>query len=184
MDAGERVLRRDGGAGFTVQAVALEAGVSIGGIYRRFQTKQDLLRAIKDRFLTVLEQKVAAAMENDFESLGEVIRAFLLSWLPADDRLLAVLIEGGDEVMLQRGVQSTARLRQIFEKALRPFRDRIAHADPDAAISMAFLFATGVIIRQLRVTALGSAAGPSPAWPEVRRELSRALIAYLQTPSG
>ena len=51
LEAAETILRRDGAEGLTMPAVALEAGVSVGGIYRRFQTKQDLLRAIKDRHL-------------------------------------------------------------------------------------------------------------------------------------
>src|SRR5262245_22594239 len=49
--AAEVVLGREGWSAFTINAVAAEAGVSVGGIYRRFASKEHLLRAIKDRVL-------------------------------------------------------------------------------------------------------------------------------------
>src|SRR5262249_52608727 len=52
VNAAETVLSRDGWEVFTMKAVADEAGASIGGIYRRFANKEQLLRAIKDNVLT------------------------------------------------------------------------------------------------------------------------------------
>ena len=77
LEAAETIMRRDGVEGLTMPAVAQEAGVSVGGIYRRFQTKQDLLRAIKDRFLTRAEQSVADALEGRTRSLDDVVRNFI-----------------------------------------------------------------------------------------------------------
>lgn len=50
--AAETVLSRDGWDAFTMKAVADEADASVGGIYRRFANKEQLLRAIKDNVLT------------------------------------------------------------------------------------------------------------------------------------
>src|SRR5262245_5338406 len=50
--AAETVLSRDGWEAFTMNAVADEADASVGGIYRRFASKEQLLRAIKDNVLT------------------------------------------------------------------------------------------------------------------------------------
>lgn len=185
LEAAERILRRDGAAGLTMPAVALEAGVSVGGIYRRFQTKQDLLRAIKDRHLGRSEQVMATAMEGDLHSLGEVVRVFLTTLIrdsgAGSESLFGVIMEsqGDDGVMRARGQVSVERQRAAFDRALRPFRHEITHPEPDLAIDMAFLIAISVFMRRVKKDAL---AGSPIGWTDLRRELARAMSAYLQAP--
>lgn len=187
LEAAERILRRDGAEGLTMPAVALEAGVSVGGIYRRFQTKQDLLRAIKDRHLTRSEAAMATAMEGDLHSLGEVVRVFLATLIKESgsnsESLFGVIMEaqGEDAVMRARGHVAVARQRESFAKAVQPFRGQIPHPDPDIAIDMAFLIAISVFMR--RVKAHSRSDAPIP-WADVRRELARAMIAYLEAPAA
>jgi AcrR family transcriptional regulator len=186
LEAAERILRRDGAEGLTMPAVALEAGVSVGGIYRRFQTKQDLIRAIRDRHLGRSEQLVATAMAGELTSLGEVVRVFLSALIKdggaAPDNLFGVIMEaqGEDGVMKARGQESVERHKASFAAALRPFRGEISHPDPDAAIDMAFLIAISVFMRRVKARGRGGAI----AWPDLRRELARAMIAYLQAPAA
>lgn len=185
LEAAERILRRDGAEGLTMPAVALEAGVSVGGIYRRFQTKQDLLRAIKDRLLTRSEQAMASAMAGELGSLAAVVEAFLSTLIkdaaPGAESLFGVIMEaqGQDPVMKARGHASEARQRESFGRAIRPFLGEISHPDPDAAIDMAFSMAIAVLMRRVK----GHGRGGTPmSWADLRRELSRAMIAYLQAP--
>jgi AcrR family transcriptional regulator len=183
LEAAERILRRDGAEGLTMPAVALEAGVSVGGIYRRFQTKQDLIRAIKDRHLGRSEQLVATAMAGELSSLGEVVRVFLSTLIKDQgaESLFGVIMEaqGEDAAMKTRGHVSVDRQRQSFARALQPFRGQIRHADPDAAVDMAFLIAISTVIRRMKAQGHG---GPLIGWGDLRRELARAVIAYLQAP--
>jgi AcrR family transcriptional regulator len=187
LEAAERILRRDGADGLTMPAVALEAGVSVGGIYRRFQTKQDLLRAIKDRHLSRSEQVMATAMEGDLRSLGEVVRVFVTTLIrdsgPGSESLFGLIMEsqGDDSVMHARGQTCVERQRQSFARAVAPFRHEITHPDPDLAIDMAFLIAISVFTR--RVKKRGQ-AGPPASWSDLRRELARAMTAYLQAPAA
>ena len=182
LEAAEGILRRDGSEGLTMPAVARKAGVSVGGIYRRFQTKQDLLRAIKDRHLARSETAMAEAMDAGHHSLEAVVRAFLTTLIrdsaPGSESLFGVFMEAQaeDAVMKARGQASEARHRASFAQALAPFRDRIPHADPDAAIDMAFLMAVSVLMRRVKDKGLSQPIG----WSDLRRELARAMIAYLQ----
>jgi AcrR family transcriptional regulator len=57
--AAEEVLAADGFDDFTMAAVAERSGVSIGGIYRRFDSKVQLVAAVKDRVLTRVEDNIA-----------------------------------------------------------------------------------------------------------------------------
>ena len=187
LEAAERILRRDGAEGLTMPAVALEAGVSVGGIYRRFQAKQDLLRAIKDRHLARSEQVMATAMEGELHSLDEVVQVFLTTLIrdsgasPGSESLFGVILESpcDDAVMRARGQVSAERQRESFAEAMRPFRDQITHPDPELAIDMAFLVAISVFMRQVK---MDRRAGSPISWTDLRRELARAMAAYLQAP--
>ena len=78
----EAVLARDGWAAFTINSVAAETGVSVGGIYRRFTNKEQLLRAMdKFKFGDAWDQ-VAAGRDKIFPStaskaMADKIRKFL-----------------------------------------------------------------------------------------------------------
>lgn len=184
VEAAETILRRDGVDGLTMPAVAQEAGVSVGGIYRRFQTKQDLLRAIKDRFLTRAEQSVAEALDSRLQNLEEVVRNFIDTILkggPGAD-LFGLMVESRlrDESMEDRGLATAQRLRDTFAAALAPHRAEIAHTDPDAAIDMAMFILLSAIMMRLKAP-VGPAAHIS--WSTMRRELARLVTAYLKTPA-
>jgi AcrR family transcriptional regulator len=64
LGAAEDVLALDGLDGFTIAAVAERAGVSVGGLYRRFTGKEQLLAAVKDRLLTRLETRLSEALAS------------------------------------------------------------------------------------------------------------------------
>jgi len=185
LEAAEAILRRDGAEGLTMPAVALEAGVSVGGIYRRFSTKQDLLRAIKDRHLSRSDQAMASAMTREATSLAGVVDMFLTTLImdapPGSESLFAIIMEaqGPDPVMKARGRASEDGQREAFARALQPFRHEITHPDPDAAIAFAFAMAVAPFMRRVKGHGRG---GPAIGWGELRRELARAMTAYLKAP--
>lgn len=182
LEGAERILRRDGAEALTMPAVADEAGVSVGGIYRRFSTKQDLMRAIKDRHLTRSEEAMDAAMAAPLASLDDVVNAFVATLIKGGGSagLFGAIVEsqGTDPVMKARGQVSTERLRAAFGRALAPFRSEIRHADPDAAIDMAFLIAIATFVRRVKDGVRGGAR--VAAWSDFRRELARAMTVYLE----
>jgi AcrR family transcriptional regulator len=59
--AGARILARKGWAGFTTNAVAARAGVSIGSLYEYFRDKQALVDAIADAHIVQGEQLLELA---------------------------------------------------------------------------------------------------------------------------
>lgn len=80
LDAAAQVLERDGEAGFTTNAVAERAGVSIGTLYRYFPDKLAILKALGMRETVAFRKVVAKAMEGPVDGLARdraMIRAFL-----------------------------------------------------------------------------------------------------------
>ena len=63
LDAAARLMERDGSHAVSMQAVAAEAGVSVGLIYRYFGGKDDLLLAVIVGVLDSFAEQVPAAVE-------------------------------------------------------------------------------------------------------------------------
>ena len=63
LDAAARLMEREGFHGVSMQALADEAGVSVGLIYKYFGSKEDLLLAVIVNVLDAFAERVPAAIE-------------------------------------------------------------------------------------------------------------------------
>src|SRR5688500_7207168 len=75
LDAAVAVIRRDGAAALTLDAVAAEAGVSKGGVLYHFASKRALIDGLLQRWLDDFE----ARLEEGGEPLAAYVRACDLS---------------------------------------------------------------------------------------------------------
>src|SRR5258708_8767059 len=64
LSAAEALLAHGGLDAATVPAIASAAGVSVGVVYRRFPDKDNLLRAVYDRFFERLREQSYAWMKD------------------------------------------------------------------------------------------------------------------------
>ncbi|MFC9833693.1 TetR/AcrR family transcriptional regulator [Rhodococcus sp. NPDC127530] len=80
LDAAARLMERDGTNAVSMQAVAAEAGVSVGLIYRYFGGKDDLLLAVivgvLDTFASHVPAAIEAAGEDPVLRLAAAFRSF------------------------------------------------------------------------------------------------------------
>lgn len=78
--AAARLMERSGSQAVSMQALAEEAGVSVGLIYRYFDSKDDLLLAVIVNVLNSLAERVPAAIEtaepDPVERLAAAFRAY------------------------------------------------------------------------------------------------------------
>ena len=63
LDAAARLMEREGSEAVSMQALAAEAGVSVGLIYRYFGSKDDILLAVITQVLDAFSEQVPAAIE-------------------------------------------------------------------------------------------------------------------------
>ena len=116
LDAAVAVVRRDGAAALTLDAVAAEAGVSKGGLLYHFASKRDLLDGLVERWLDEFQEDIDAAGPGFVAGYvrasdgAKAEEAGLLAALVADPRVLAtvreryatwqdrIVTEGGDPV--------------------------------------------------------------------------------------
>jgi AcrR family transcriptional regulator len=72
-----RVILRDGMLALTLDAVAKEAGMSKGGFLYHFASKELLIRALIEQFITRFDERMAELRADDPEPRGRWTRAFL-----------------------------------------------------------------------------------------------------------
>jgi len=77
LDAAELVVRRDGSARMTLEAVAAQANVSKGGLLYHFPSKEALLKAMVDRMVLSFDVALAAAQHSDANPPGVWTRAYV-----------------------------------------------------------------------------------------------------------
>jgi AcrR family transcriptional regulator len=77
LDCAERIAVKEGLAGVTVQAVANAAGVTKGGLFHHFPSKQALLEGVFADMLTALDSEIEAHMAKDPNAYGRFTRAYV-----------------------------------------------------------------------------------------------------------
>ena len=115
LDAAERVVRRDGVARLTLDAVAEEAGTSKGGLLYHFATRDALITAMVERMTRSFTAALDTAIAADPEPCGRWTRAYI--------RTTAAL-----ERSSQDEVTATALLAAMASKPAlaEPLRERYA----------------------------------------------------------
>jgi len=126
--AAARLMERDGSQGVSMQAVAEEAGVSVGLIYRYFGGKDDLLLAVivdvLETFSTAVPAAIAGAGDDPVERLVAAFRSYC-EVIDAH-RHAAVLTyreskslsPAGREKIKQLEVQTSEPLRQVIREGV------------------------------------------------------------------
>jgi AcrR family transcriptional regulator len=184
--AGAKLLEERGYESFTLAEVSRRAKVSIGSIYGRVRSKDDLIQAIHARAMAQLaaEQREAIAATGSgrlttAELVAEAVREFAAP-IRKHARLLSVFMHRGavDEEIAAAGSASSREAGRRFEELVLARRDEIVHPDPERAVDVAFRMTYCTLARQIMY-------GPTfeseraIAWDDLVDELAIACASYL-----
>ena len=186
LDAAEALIVEQGLAGLSIPAVVRRAGSSVGGFYARFRDKNELLRALEERFFLQVQARldaladerrwagapvgkiVAAAVEelvNVTESRRELIRAFLFR--ATQD------VQIRDDAVRFRN-RAAERIAALLVGKAAGF----SHPDPILAIDLGVQL--GFSLMNQHVLLDGTrAAGRMLTREELQREIARMFLAYV-----
>jgi AcrR family transcriptional regulator len=172
--AGEAIAEH--GLEASMEEIARRAGVGATTLYRRFPSKQELLRAVLDARLSELEPQIAAAAADPdpWEGLLAGMRA-LLDAQARNMALVQVLAQAGELTMLRQelGQRVLEPLRYLFSAAQASGQIR-ADLDPGEL---------KVLIRMIITTWVHDEhAGARPPWPRYLTLLTDALRTPTPTP--
>ena len=144
--AARDLLRKRGVEAVTMQEIAARAGVSIGGLYARFPSKDSLAAFLADRRVFEELERQSAIMIDDDATIEQIVRRYLTTaaalYRKNRSVLRAVYVAtraGTDEALRARVREFNQALHSRLRTAILMRREEIEHPRPEAAVGLAIL---------------------------------------------
>ncbi|NVK72388.1 MAG: TetR/AcrR family transcriptional regulator [Oceanospirillaceae bacterium] len=170
---------------FTLQEVSAEGGVSIGSIYYRFKSKDDLVREVIAHGLANMASKEEDSINRLLEecnSLQDYVPRYISEYadiLKQNELLLRLSMTkaSSDNIASQRGNSQMENASKISTNALLQFRDEI-HGNPDLKARIVFQTAFATLARNLSLDTKDDQQ-LMVDWSSLVSELGMMSLAYL-----
>jgi len=183
--AAEGLLSRTGTATFSLAALAREAGVSVGGLYRRFPGKGAILVAVQIRIYRKLDreystvERAALRADDTLAARLDILVAGIAGLLKRHASAIKAIVEASwaHPVVGRLGLQELAAHRQRFKALLLRHAAEIGHDNPAHALEFCY-----ACIYELVASHFGFGRRvPSERrrWPAFVAELQTLCLAYL-----
>lgn len=122
LDAAARLMERDGFHSVTMQALADEAGVSVGLIYKYFGNKEDLLLAVIVNVLDAFAERVPAAIAAaGADPVDRIVAGFRAYCLVINEHRHAAVLTYRESNTL--GDSGRAEIKKLEVDTAEPLRD-------------------------------------------------------------
>ena len=187
LSAAQKLMLERGSEDFTLQEVSKAGNVSIGSIYLRFKSKDNLVRAVIASELEQIERdedrmigKVTAMSHNLDELVRNYVNAFA-EFLRRHAPLLrlSMLRAVDDPLVAEPGKRSAFRSASIATAAMLEYRVQFGGDDHERRANAAYQVMFATLARTLSLGSTGESAHPHD-WNELKTELARMCIAYLK----
>jgi AcrR family transcriptional regulator len=130
LDAGIRVLRREGALRFTTPRVAETAGVSVGSLYQYFPNKQSLLFAIHSRMTRRAWVDFQKVLEDPRWSARQKIEQIARLYFLAESADVAEMGGALQEAEIFFDFEDQPEHRALLEEVFQRFNDFLRQALP------------------------------------------------------
>ena len=187
--AAEKLMVKRGNDEFTLTEVAKAGKVSIGSIYLRFDSKDDLIRAVHGRVLAEigdeqddLMQKVingAASLDEFAQLFVEYYAELLKRYSPVLRPIMFRAIY--DESISALGRGSAEKLAQEVEAQMLRYASEFGRPDHNRLVSNAFRMIYCTLARFLGLGSSPEAANQGN-WDELKQDLAIMCPAFLRAP--
>jgi AcrR family transcriptional regulator len=185
--ATRRLLTEEKGADFTLADVSRESGVSIGGIYGRFESRMALILEVQLRTNAQMIEECAAAIgqaraaARDGRDLMRRLVVEIAESLRRHRDIIKAIVDASlaDTEIAQEGLHVYARQLELFKSALLERRAEIAHPEPEKAIEFCFLSVYEIVASHFGFGRRKSAEDAQ--WGQLLAQLQHLCVAYLTT---
>jgi len=186
LDAAEALIQEKGLADVSIPDIVRRAGSSVGGFYARFKTKHELLRALEERFLQRLDERVVELADpahwrraSTAEIVASCMHELVSTYRAEHNMIQAFLTRAATDVEIRdEGMRFRQRVSSRISELLLTRRDEIAHPEPEVAIDLGVQLAFGLMLQN--VIFGGIRAGDRSLGDEqIEAELTRNFLAYV-----
>ena len=189
LSAARRLLIERGSDDFALSDVSRVGRVSIGSIYHRFQSKEELLRAVHRQLMEDLHHEQNTMVDTvctnarDLPSLLAMLIDAMAEFLKRNAGALRPMMAcaNKDSLIAAAGKSSHAEMRDLFVAALLIYRSAIRHPDPHKAAETSFKMIYAAIARDLGFEAAHIAADQAE-WQDLKDSLFAMCTAFLMSP--
>ncbi|ASK66139.1 TetR family transcriptional regulator [Brachybacterium avium] len=138
LSAAVPLMERSGSPAVSMQAIADEAEVSVGLIYRYFASKQELVQAVTEGVLDDMARLLAEALEPEEDPVRQIAGAFTAYCTVIRDNRQAVMLtyresntldEAGRSVVKDLEIRTVEPLRSAVDAAVEQGLLRPIHAE-------------------------------------------------------
>lgn len=165
LELAEEIVRTDGVKALTVDALAQAAKISKGGVQYSFASKDELIKALVDRWTSQFDAELA---DNDDQTMSGIIRRYIAVTRTSQGAMNAKL--AGLMIAYIQDPENLKETRAWYQSMF----DKFAGKDPDAqAVRVAFLAVEGLF--QLRIAGIDEEGAWLGFLDDVEAVLSRLL---------
>lgn len=187
LGAARELMMERGSENFTLQDVARRGAVSIGSIYLRFESKDNLVRAVLAQALEEIateEEAMLAALVAGAADLAGFIPAYVEAYaealrVNAPMLRLAMLRAEQDPMVSTYGKKSAARALSSATAALLRYQEEFGGTDRPVKAASAFQVIFATLARELSLGSTGDSSS-NQDWERLKLELGRMCLAYLR----
>ena len=188
IDAAAELLSKGGLQALTLSDVSRRSRVSIGSIYCRVKSKDDLIRAVQAHMFVRIDHEMAAIVNRIrrkslplYELVPTLVRD-LAHYLRRHGALLNAFIERGaqDSVVAAVGRKAHTRAALDFRLLLLERRSEFQHPDPEHAAAMSFTVVYGVLARYLGLGGARETGAGEGDWKQLVEDLGLMALAFLE----
>lgn len=190
LEAATELLAQGGYHSLTLAEVSRRSKVSIGSIYCRVESKDDLVRAVQARAIVDIEREfneIVTRLRRRRLPLRQLVPALvreLASHLQSHASLLSAFIERApsDPVIASTGRKSHAQTGLDFRLLLLERHNEFVHPEPEQAAATCFTVVYGALARYLGLGAQRDHAGANEGnWKQLVADLGLMCLAFLAT---
>jgi AcrR family transcriptional regulator len=185
--AAEKLMLEHGDEDFTLKDVSRVGKVSIGSIYLRFQSKENLVRSVIASGLRRIEEeedRMIARVSGNSPDLATFIpnyvdafAEFLLRNAPL--LRLSMARAAHDPLVSGPGKHSAYRSAEVATTQMLHYAAEFAAGDHARKVNAAYQIIFATLARHLSLGSTGESAHPAD-WTELKTELARMCLAYLR----
>ena len=184
--AATAILEKGGLAALTLTEVSRRSGVSIGSIYGRLDSKEDLIRAAQAQAISQIQVEFSAMVgqirTQDLalrELVPTVVRE-LAFFLRRHARLLSAFMQAAmsDPLVARVGRGAHSKDLRDLKLLLLEKRHEIRHPDPDHAAAACFTVVYGSLARYLGLAPNSDSIGEGN-WDRLLDDLGLMALAFL-----
>ncbi len=186
LDAAEGLIEEKGLADASIPEIVRRAGSSVGGFYARFRDKNELLRALEERFFGQLRIRVEElARPERWTEIGvpEIARALvreLVDTFRQEQALISAFVARAtrDPEFIEDGLRFRRQVSEQVCALMLTRRDQLHHPDPELAVDLAVQLAFG-LVQQVVIFGEIRAGGRRLSDDELVEELTKNVLSYV-----